>query len=325
MNIRRTIIDTDPGIDDTAAIFLALASPEIQVEAITTVYGNGTVEECTRNALYLLEVAGRADIPVYQGAGKPLLRNPEYAHHVHGSNALGGIQHPPPHGHIQNTHAVKAIIDCILAYPGEVTLVALGPLTNVSLALSLEPRLSSAVKELIVMGGAILTHGNASEVASANFYSDPEAAAIVYQSGIPIVQAGLDVCIKCLVRREYLERIFQAGTPTTRFLASITPQLIRFYDEWGWSRPEGSVGYNDVPAIAYLVDRNLYRIEEYFVRISVNDELTKGQTVADVTNRLKLPPNVKVLMDVASDGLLEMFTSRLVCYVPHPFGCTINS
>src|SRR5919197_5771255 len=214
---RRVIIDTDPGIDDTAAISLALASPELHVEALTTVYGNGTIADCTRNALVVLETAGRSDIPVYQGAGKPLLGAPTYGAHVHGSDALGDVGVPPPAGAPQARHAVYELIERVMASPAEITLIALGPLTNVALALSLEPRMASALAELIVMGGAVLTHGNVTEVASANLFNDPEAAAIVYRAGAPLVQVGLDVCQKTTVTEAQLTHIRQAQTPTTTF------------------------------------------------------------------------------------------------------------
>ena len=131
VTMKRVIIDTDPGIDDTAAIFLALASPELHVEALTTVYGNGTSADCTRNALVILETAGRSDIPVYQGVGKPLMAAPTYGSHVHGSDALGDVGVPPPVGAPQARHAVYELVERVMASPGEITLVALGPLTNV--------------------------------------------------------------------------------------------------------------------------------------------------------------------------------------------------
>src|SRR4029434_4417968 len=160
VTMKRVIIDTDPGIDDTAAIFLALASPELHVEALTTVYGNGTIADCTRNALVILETAGRSDIPVYQGVGKPLMGTPTYGSYVHGGDALGDVGVPPPVGAPQARHAVYELVERVMASPGEITLIALGPLTNVALALSLEPRLASALAELIVMGGAVLTPCN---------------------------------------------------------------------------------------------------------------------------------------------------------------------
>src|SRR6266545_1796998 len=235
--MKRVIIDTDPGIDDTAAIFLALASPELHVEALTIVYGNGTIADCTRNALIILETAGRSDISVYQGASKPLMAAPNYAPHVHGGDALGDVGVPPPTSAPQGRHAVYELVERVMASPGEITLIALGPLTNIALALSLEPRMASALAELIVMGGAVLTHGNITEVATANLYNDPEAAAIVYQTGAPIVQVGLDVCHKTMVTAAQLMRIRQAQTPTTTLLTRITPWLIKSYVDRGLMPP----------------------------------------------------------------------------------------
>lgn len=312
--MRRVIIDTDPGIDDTAAILLALASPELSVEAVTTVYGNGTIAQCTRNALIILETAGRSEIPVYQGVGKPLLGEPHFGHSIHGSDALGGVGWPPPAGRPQAQHAVRALVERVMASPGEITLVALGPLTNVALALSLEPRMASALAELVVMGGAVLTYGNVTEVATANVYNDPEAAAIVYQSGAPVVQVGMDVCQRISVLEEQLLRIGQAHSPTTMLLARITPHLVQSYVERGLKAAGTGVHYNDVPAIAYAIDPTLYDIREYYVRIAMHDPLTRGQTVADVPNRWRQPPNAKVLMGVDAARLAEFFTTRVIGY-----------
>ena len=194
--MKRVIIDTDPGIDDAAAILMALACPELSVEALTTVFGNGPVDMCTDNARRILLAAGRSDIPVYKGAGRPLLRDPNngWALHVHGPDALGNLDPLLPQSSLQSLesqHAALGIIDSVMASPGEVTILALGRLTNLALAISLEPRLAQSVAGIIAMGGAVNVPGNVSPVASANLYEDPEAAAIVYRSGAPLVQVGL--------------------------------------------------------------------------------------------------------------------------------------
>lgn len=190
--MKKVIIDTDPGIDDAAAIFLALASPELSVEAITTVYGNGPIETCTDNACRILYAAGRLDIPVFKGAAKPLLRPPNqgWAAHVHGADALGNSGFPLPpaaRSPLCERHAALEIISRVMKSPGQITLLALGRMTNLALALSLEPRLAQGMAEIVVMGGAVYVPGNVSPVASANLYEDPEAAAIVYSSGAPLV------------------------------------------------------------------------------------------------------------------------------------------
>ena len=220
--MKRVIIDSDPGIDDAAAILLALASPELEVVAVTTIFGNASVEDCTANARVVLDAAGRNDIPVFMGASKPLLRpaNEGWASHIHGGDGLGGViasgstGSPPAGGgstpanmrepwgvDTPGEHAALAIVDTVMAAPGEITILALGRMTNVALALALEPGIASAVREIVVMGGAVTVPGNVSGVATANLHEDPESAAIVYRSGAPIAQVGLDVCNRVTVSR----------------------------------------------------------------------------------------------------------------------------
>src|SRR5919205_738507 len=193
----RAIIDTDPGLDDTAAILFALACPDlVAVEMLTTVFGNSGVANSTRNALTIQDAAGRNDVPVYEGADRPLLRAPRFAPHIHSEDGLGGLAAKyPPSGSVRPGIAAAKIVEHVMASPGEVTLIALAPLTNVALALRLEPRLASSIKEIVLMGGAVRVPGNVSPVASANMLNDPDAAAAVYSSGARLVQAGLDVAL----------------------------------------------------------------------------------------------------------------------------------
>jgi inosine-uridine nucleoside N-ribohydrolase len=317
--IKRVIIDTDPGIDDAAAIFLALASPELSVEAITTVYGNGPVDLCADNALRILDAAGRLDVPVYRGAGKPLLRDPSltWASPVHGSDALGNTNFPMPEDTstlIRSRHAALAIIDQIMASPGEITLLALGRMTNIALALALEPDLSQRVAEIILMGGAISMPGNVSPVASANLYEDPEAAAILYSSGAPLVQVGMDVCDRVEVSQDQLDRIRQAATPTTRLLAAATPCLQSYYRGRGLLADPNGVHYNDVPAVAYAIDPTLFSTQDFYVTIETQSPLTRGQTVADRRNISGNPTNARVCLEVDVPRLTTLFTERIVGY-----------
>ena len=311
--MKRVIIDTDPGIDDAAAILLALASPELSVEALTTVHGNSTLENSTQNALTILDVAERRHIPVYQGAEKPLMREGSNALGAHGKGGLGGLTFTPQ-GRPQDGYAALELVDRVMASPGEITLIALGPLTNVALALSIEPRLAEHLDELILMGGAVLTYGNISAAASFNLYCDPEAAAIVYQSGAPIVQVGLDVCRKVAFNSRHLERIEQANTPTTQFLSRITAYRVKAYRDAMGDEADLAIPYNDVPAMMYAIDPGLFDVQQYHVRISTHDELTRGETVADVGGRLQCSPNAKVTMGVDVERLVELFTTRVVGY-----------
>ena len=257
----RIIIDCDPGIDDAAAMFLALASPELDVVAVTTGYGNGPVEVCTANAHRILEAAGRTDIPVYAGAGKPLLRDPNagWASHIHGDDGLGGLDLPlPPPEHGGGKHAALAILDLARESPRNISVVALGRLTNVALALALEPDLAGVLQRIVVMGGAVNVPGNVSPYASANLYEDPEAAAMVYRSGVPIVQVGLDVCNQVTVSPAQLDAIATAGTPAARLLSQAAAFLRRSYESRGLMSPGEGVRFNDMPAVGYAIAPELF-------------------------------------------------------------------
>ena len=312
--MKRVIIDCDPGIDDTAAILLALASPELEVVAVTTTYGNASVETCTANARRVLSAAGRSDIPLFMGAGKPLLRpsNEGWASHIHGSDGLGGFVptaggepvEPPEAG----KHATLAITEAVMAAPGELTILALGRMTNVALALSLEPRIAGAVQEIVVMGGAVTVPGNVSGVATANLHEDPEAAAIVYRSGAPIAQVGLDVCNRVTVSPAQLEEIAESGSPATQLLSEATAYLREAYIRIGRIGADEGVRYNDMPAVGYAINPALFTASPAFVEIETHSELTKGQTVADWN---AANPNARICLEVDSAALTAMLTQRL--------------
>ena len=312
--MKPVIIDTDPGIDDVAALLLALASPELEVVALTTIYGNSSVNACTSNALHLLKTAGRLDIPVYRGASKPLLRpaNEGWASHIHGSDGLGGIsdveETTGAADPISGKHAALAMIETVMARPGEVTILALGRMTNVALALTLEPEFAGSVREVIVMGGAVTVPGNVSQVATANLHEDPEAAAILYQSGAPIVQVGLDVCNRVTVSPAQLEAIAHSSNPGAKLLAKATAYLRDAYIRTGRIGPDDGVRYNDMPAVGYAVKPELFTVKPAQVEIETRSELTRGQTVADWQ---AAEPNARICLEVDSGALTALFTERL--------------
>ena len=308
----RAIVDTDPGIDDAAAILFALACPErVEVECFTTVFGNCSVEAATRNLLSILDVAGRPDLPVYAGVGRPLLREPRFAPHIHGDDGLGGhAASYPTTREATPGSAVAQLVERVMAAPGEITLIALGPLTNVALALRLEPRLAGALRELVLMGGAVRTPGNATPVASANMANDPDAAAVVYGSGAPIVQVGLDVCRPTIVTNAHLDRIRAADTPVTRFLMAVSDSIQRNYRRT--IADEGGARYNDLPCTAYVVDPTLFRGERVRVEIETAGTYTFGQTVADWRGQWGREPNAHVLLEVENARLVDLFAERLI-------------
>lgn len=310
--VKKIIIDTDPGIDDAAAILLALASKEVSVQALTTVYGNGTVDQCTRNALVLLETAGRSDIPVYKGVNVPLMRSVHYGHIVHGEDAFGNVGFADPKSQHKSIHAAQALVNMIMESPGEISLVALGPLTNIALALALEPKIAGNLKELILMGGAVLVSGNASEVASANLYQDPEAAAMVYQSGAPIVQAGLDVCQGVVFSHDEFSRLSASLSEVVALLCHITPPLAEFEGRMYGYSSASYVQFNDLPSMAYCIAPQLFEGASLPARIAVHDEDTRGQTIVDlrIAQSDKIP-NAIVLLKVDAGGVKKLFLDGL--------------
>src|ERR1051326_1178405 len=228
--MRHIILDTDPGIDDALALFLALASPEVQLEAITTVSGNVDVAFTTYNALTLLELAGRTDIPVARGCDRPLIRQPFNAAFVHGDNGLGGLQLPEPHIQPLAEHAIEVIIEKVMAAPKEITLVAIGPLTNIALALRQEPRIVEQVQEVVIMGGALLVPGNDTPEAEFNIYVDPQAAHIVLHAGWPIRLVSLDATTRTVLQREQIQTLAHSESPV---LCSIKQMLDYSFDVYG--------------------------------------------------------------------------------------------
>jgi inosine-uridine nucleoside N-ribohydrolase len=308
---RRVIIDTDPGIDDTMAIMLALASPELRVEGLTIVRGNVGVEQCARNALTILEIAGHADIPVAVGADKPLVR-PYHGHGstVHGQDGLGetGLSGTRP---VPDRRAVDFLISRISASPGELTIIALGPLTNLALAVSIEPHLPRRVREVIVMGGAVATRGNATPVAEANINNDPEAARIVFHAGWPVTLVGLDVTHKVTMTPADLQHLAAAHTPVTDLITRITPFYLGAY-----KRMVGIDGFyvHDPTAVAVAIRPALFETREVYVDVVTDSERTLGQTIADFRNQWKTAPNVRVCLNVDAQGILDLYLERVAGY-----------
>ncbi len=310
--MKRVIIDTDPGIDDTAALLFALGSPELQIEALTTIFGNVSLEQCTRNALTVLQAAGRSDIPVYPGVSRSFgLGDPPLAPHIHGSDGLGDTNLPPPSIEPQKRSAVFEIIERVLSSPGEITFVALGRLTNLALALNIAPQMAESLNEVIVMGGAVTVPGNATPVATANIWGDPQAADVVYRSGARIAQVGLDVCREVEFTAEQLDRVWQADTPATRTLQNAVTFIQNAYRNRGRLRDPNGAQFNDVPAMAYAIDPSLFTTKEAYVRVEYHSDLTAGQTVADMDGLTDMAPNASVALGVDADRLTRLWVDRL--------------
>lgn len=309
LGVKRLIIDTDPGIDDAMAIFFALQSPEVEVEALTTVFGNVGVEQTTENALKVLEVAGRDDIPVVPGATNPLARAYRgRGYRVHGQDGLGEMNLPPAKTQPLARRAAEYLVSRIMDSPGEITLAAVGPLTNLALAVSLEPRIAQNVREVVIMGGVVAGPGNASPVAEANIHNDPDAARIVFHAGWPLTMVGLDVTRKTVMDPAYLARLKEANTPITDFISAATPCYLSYY-----RRELDMDGFyvHDSSAIAYVLDPSLFQTQKVYVDVEIGDGRSSGQTMADWRGQWEEPANVNACLAVDSARFLDMYFERV--------------
>src|SRR3984885_4824204 len=272
---RRIIIDTDPGIDDAMAIFLALRSPELKVEAITPVAGNVPLDLTLPNALRLVEIAGRTDIPVAAGASHPLVRRLATAGHVHGVNGLAGVDFPEPKIKPVRETAPEIIRRIVRESPGEITVVAVGPLTNIALVLGADPELASMIPVIAIMGGS-LSGGNMTPAAEFNLYVDPEAARIVFDANIPLTMVGLDVTRKCLVSEQHIKRLEAANNPVSQAAGKI---LRATYERMRHGGEVTDIALHDALAVASLIDHDVITRKDYYVEVETVGEWTAGQTI----------------------------------------------
>jgi len=271
----RVIIDTDPGVDDALALLLAMRSPELKIEAITAVAGNVPLELSLPNALRMVEISGRTDIPVAAGAKAPLQRRLVTATYAHGENGLGGAVFPEPTIKPVSEPAAELIRQVIRKYPGEVSLIPIGPMTNIATALDLDSELAGMVRRIVMMGGS-LSGGNITPAAEFNVYVDPEAARIVFQSGIPITMVGLDVTRKTSLTDEHVRLLEAAKNPVSQAAAKIGRNAINHNREQGFL-----IGPNmhDSLAMAGFLDPSLLTLKDYYVDVETTGELTAGETL----------------------------------------------
>jgi len=274
-NPARVIIDTDPGVDDALALLLAMRSPELKIEGLTPVAGNVPLELGLPNALRMVEISARTDIPVAAGARVPLVRRLVTATYAHGENGLGGAVFPEPILSPITLPAAEFIRQTVRNHPGEVTLLTIGPLTNVATALNADPDLASLVQGLVMMGGS-LSGGNITPAAEFNIYVDPEAARIVFQSGIPVTMIGLDVTRKTSLTDEHVRQLEAGQNPVSQAAAKIARNAINHNREQGFL-----VGPNmhDPLAVAAFLDPSLLRFKDYYIDVETTGELTAGETL----------------------------------------------
>ena len=305
---KHIIIDTDPGIDDSLAILLALASPEIVLDGISTIHGNASTEQTTRNALAILELAKASQVPVFKGCDLPLVKESLLSPETHGNTGLGYAQLPEPTTKPKAGHGSDFIIEQIMSRPGEVTLVAIGPLTNVALAIRKEPRIVQNVKEVFIMGGAIQHTGNTTALAEYNTFVDPHAAHIVFHSGMPMTLTPLDVTYQCIFTPDDLKRLLKIDSPVTKYIADSTRYYMEFHDEY--QSIEGRV-INDPMTLALTFMPEICDYQTLVVDVDISMGVGLGNTFADFYNYEKKPANMKVAMGVRPRMFMELFLERM--------------
>jgi len=308
MTAKRIIIDTDPGIDDACAILLALASPELALEGLSIVHGNCSLEHAAINGLSILELANARRIPVAKGCELPLVQPSLLAPETHGNTGLGYAKLPSPRIKPQVQHGCDFLIERVLASPGEITIVAIGPLTNVAMAIRKESRFAKEVKELIVMGGAIRREGNTTALAEFNTYVDPHAAHIVFHAGIPTTLVPLDVTYPCVLTQGDVDRLLQTESPLTRFVADATRFYMEFHDEY--QGVQGCV-INDPLALALTFAPELCDYQELYVDVDISGGVSMGNSFADFYNHTKKTANMKVALGVRPRDFIELFLERM--------------
>ena len=289
------IIDCDPGHDDAIALVLALASPELDVKAVTSSAGNQTPDKTLRNVLRMLTLLKRPDIPVAGGALKPLMRELIIADNVHGESGLDGPALPEPGFAAQSCTAVELMANILRDSVEPVTIVATGPQTNVALLLNSHPELHAKIERIVIMGGAMVL-GNWQPAVEFNIYVDPEAAEIVFQSGLPVVMAGLDVTHKAQIHVEDIERFRRIGNP----ISTIVAELLDFFLEYHKDEKWGFVGapLHDPCTIAWLLKPEMFTTVERWVGVETQGKYTQGMTVVDFYNLTGKQPNATVMLDV---------------------------
>lgn len=307
---RKIIIDTDPGQDDAVAILLALASPEdFDVIGVVAVAGNVGLHHNATNARKIVELAGRSDVPVYAGCARPMRRTLVTAEHVHGDTGLNGPELPAPKIELQPQHGVDYIIDTLMnAEPKTITLCTLGPLTNIGMALVKEPKIAERVAEIVMMGGAYFEVGNITPAAEFNIYVDPEAADIVFKSGIKITVLPLDVTHQIQSTPARLNAIKALGNRSGQAVYDMLSFSEGFdLKKYGW---EGAP-LHDPTVIAYLIDPSLFEGRVCNVSIETSSELTVGMTVTDYWHVTDKPRNATYIRSGNAEGFYALLTERL--------------
>jgi inosine-uridine nucleoside N-ribohydrolase len=319
---RRVIIDTDPGVDDAMAILLALNSPELKVEALTVVPGNVDGRQGLENALKIVSLAGRCDVVVASGAQHPLNQKLITAQFWHGKNGLAGVELPSSKCKADSRFGPDLIIEMVHKYPHEITLIPVGPLTNIALAVSKDPTIATLVRDIVIMGGSI-TGGNVNGAAEANIYNDPEAASVVFNAGWMVTMIGSDVGERTIITRKHLAELQALHGPESDFVAKLADFYVTRSEKSGY---QGAAMYDPL-AVGTVIDPTLVTLKDMHVDVETKGEFTRGETVAnrmgsnennvlhgdhyEIEGVIELKPNARVCLASDADRFLKLFISRI--------------
>ncbi len=310
-NYKKVILDCDPGHDDAVSIILAASKVStLNIEAITTVAGNVEVEKNTLNALRICDIIGLDDVPVAQGADRPLIREKEIAEEIHGETGLDGPNLPDtPVKEKVEQHAVDLIIEKVLASDDDITLVPTGPLTNIAMAMIREPKIIPKIKEIVLMGGG--TFGNWTPTAEFNIYVDAEAAKIVFESGVPITMFGLDVTHQALATQDIISDLAKIDNEVSEFVVELLKFFAQTYKDYF-----GFLGgpIHDACTVAYLIDPSIFDIQHTHVDIETKGDFTYGVTSVDLLETTGKTPNVQFATQLDEEKFWGLFTSALESY-----------
>lgn len=325
---RPVIIDTDPGDDDAVSLLWAIACDKFDIKAVTVTNGNVGVDKCIINALRTLEIAGRPDIPVYGGAYRPLVRPAIEASWIHGKDGFGDLGFPMPVTEPGKGYAPVEMIRIVKESPEPVTILVLGPMTNIALAILLDPDFTKNIKEIIFMGGTLRFSGNQGPRSSYNVKVDPEAAKVVYNCGVTVVQIGLDVCDLVTQTVDDLDEIGRAGTPVTDFIIKLLSHrrekaVQKIYDDKGNLVREiraadqvagrnGGVGLNDLTATGYLIYPEWFKTKFVTVDIETAPGMCDGETVVDYMGQLGRQPNAYFAYEVDGEALVAQWVKDMI-------------
>ncbi|KAF7809567.1 putative uridine nucleosidase 2 [Senna tora] len=314
---KKIIIDTDPGIDDAMAIFMALRSPEVEVIGLTTIYGNVYTTLATRNALHLLEVAGRTDIPVAEGSHVTITKGAKLriADFVHGADGLGNQNFPPPEGKPIEESAADFLVQQAKINPGKVTVVALGPLTNIALAIQLDPDFSKNIGQIVILGGAFAVNGNVNPAAEANIFGDPDAADIVFTSGADVLAVGINVTHQVVLTAADREKLASSNGKFAQYLTKILEVYFSYHEE---AYNTKGVYLHDPTALLAAVNPLLLTYVEGVVRVQTSG-ITRGLTLLynkqkrfGEVNEWSDKPTVKVAVTVDAPAVVKLVMDRLM-------------